>query len=274
MLAGLIVVALAVLIWPIVSRERRMARFWACGMLLSIIPVCATFPSNRLLLFVGLGGMGLLAMFLQAVFDRTAPRRSRWVRWPAYALVGIHLVIAPVGLALTAAFPTGPKALNDRLYVRTPLDESVANQDVIVVNAPSTAHAMYMPVMRALDGKPVPRRMRVLAPAVPSVEVRRLDDRTLAIRPADGYIGFAFDKLFRDERHPLNLGEQIQIAGMQVHITDLMEDGRPAEAQFRFDEPLEDSSFRWLQYKNGEFVPFTPPAVGKRIVLKASWLRG
>ena len=47
----------------------------------------------------------------------------------------------------------------------------------------------------------------------------------------------------------------------------LAEDGRPAEAEFTFDVPLEDPSLRWLHWKNLEFLPFTPPAVGGTRVL-------
>jgi hypothetical protein len=56
---------------------------------------------------------------------------------------------------------------------------------------------------------------------------------------------------------------------MTVEIMELTGDGRPAEAAFTFTVPLEDPSLRWLQYKNGSFVPFTPPAIGENMVLQS-----
>jgi hypothetical protein len=49
--------------WPLLRRSAT-ARFWGGGMALALVPACATLPANRLLFFVGLGGMGLLAEFL------------------------------------------------------------------------------------------------------------------------------------------------------------------------------------------------------------------
>jgi hypothetical protein len=41
-----------------------VARFWATGSLLALVPVCGMgIPSGRLLMFIGLGGMGLIAQF-------------------------------------------------------------------------------------------------------------------------------------------------------------------------------------------------------------------
>jgi hypothetical protein len=59
--AGLTV--LAALAWPLLRRERT-ARFWTLGMVLSLLPACATFPSDRLLVMSGLGGMALISIFV------------------------------------------------------------------------------------------------------------------------------------------------------------------------------------------------------------------
>ena len=46
-------------------------------MLVAVIPVCATFPLDRLLMFVGLGAFGLLVRFWHQVFAAETPRPSR-----------------------------------------------------------------------------------------------------------------------------------------------------------------------------------------------------
>ena len=72
----------------------------------------------------------------------------------------------------------------------------------------------------------------------------------------------------------MSLGQKVQLTGMTVEITRMTGDNRPYEATFRFDVPLEDASLRWLQFKNGAFIPFTPPAVGQKITLEAESLFG
>jgi hypothetical protein len=46
--------------------------------------------------------------------------------------------------------------------------------------------------------------------------------------------------------------------------------GAPATVRFRFDDALESPSRRWVQFLNGRFVPFTPPAAGESIELPAA----
>jgi phage baseplate assembly protein gpV len=59
---------------------------------------------------------------------------------------------------------------------------------------------------------------------------------------------------------------------MTVEILELTGDNRPAKAAFTFAVPLEDPSLRWMQYKDGSFISFTPPAIGESVVLQAEKL--
>jgi hypothetical protein len=272
-----VVVGLIIVMLPLVRRDA-MARFWALGMVLSLPPICATFPLARLLIFTGVGAMGLLALYFGQVFQfdgqsAPAPGGKRPKRIVALVLAGIHLGVAPMTLAMWTAYPMGDPKLTAQLLVRAPLDASVEQQDLIIVNAPSVGHAEYLPILRELNGQSVPRRTRVLAPALPSVTIRRPDERTLVVRPEKGYFAWRFDYLFRSERHPMPLGYKLKLTGVEVEVTGLLPDGRPAEATFRFAVPLEDPSLRWLQWKQGEFIPFTPPAVGQTVQLAPGQLK-
>lgn len=292
---------------------RRLLSFATVGMFLSVLPPCATFPSDRLLLFVGLGAMILVVSFLTAVFNPPLPPESdeptknagsegrgeggsTVAAHPAsplkgsgrfrhvlalslaYVFVAIHGFIAPIGLSLRAAYPVGPPLLHTRLYVRTPFDESVTEQTVVLVNPPSVIHACYLPALRELAGEPVPKRVRALAPGLPSVTVRRIDAHTLMVRPERGYLNLFFDRLFRNERQPLSLGQKITLSGMTVEVTELTADNRPAAAAFHFDTPLEDHSLLWLYWTEGRFRPWSPPPIGETVELRpdpsgVEWLR-
>jgi hypothetical protein len=253
---------------PLLRRDR-LARFWALGMLLATVPVSATVPGDRLLTFPGIGAAGLLAQFWAFVFGAPDAPAGRWWRVPAravaWSLVAVHAMIAPALLPLRAGNPLGPWWVEQRLYVRPDWDAPLEGRTVVVVNAPSPMHANLLVLRRELEGRSVPRRIRTLAPAMPAVTVRRLDERTLAIRPRGGYLRFALDRVFRSERRELALGEQVKLTGMTVTVTALTADGRPDEATFRFDEPLESPSLVWLCFRGDGFEPFTPPAVGREV---------
>ncbi len=85
-----------------------------------------------------------------------------------------------------------------------------------------------------------------------------------------------FDHLYRDIGEKFREGEQIRLSGLTAEVTALTDEGRPAEVVFTFDRPLEDPSYRWLQWKSGVYVPFELPAVGEllRLRLEHSWVAG
>lgn len=261
----------ALLLIPLL-KQNRTARFWALGMLLSVLPICAAFASDRLLSFVSIGAMGLIAEFVAFVFTKAdGLRRRLYWRVPAtllaVLLLFIHLVLSPPMLILRVARPMGPKAFVDSLKYMS-FDESIEKQDLVVVNAPSAFLAMTSLPAWASEGKPLPRHMRILASSqFDLVEVERIDERTITVRPRGGYLVTIFDKLFRGDQHRFSVGDRVELTGMSVEVTELTDRGLPGEAAFTFSVSLEDTSLRWLQYKEGKYAPFIPPAVGQSVEL-------
>lgn len=68
--AVVVLILISLILIPLFKKDA-VVRFWTTGMLLSIIPVCATFPSSRLLFFAGIGASGIIAQFLASWFDST-----------------------------------------------------------------------------------------------------------------------------------------------------------------------------------------------------------
>ncbi len=260
---------------PLLWRDQR-ARFWAAGMVLAAIPVCGTLPMDRLLTFAGIGAFGLLAQFFAFMFGdaRNLPA-NRWWRGAAYALawffVGVHVVLAPMCLPVRASSPLGPFWVGRRFYVQVPLGPEIGRKTLVVVNAPSPVHAGYLAFQQLSRGEPIPRHIRVLAPAIPAVTIRRLDRYTLEIRPRGGYLRWVLDQVFRNDRRPMALGEEVNLTGMTATVTALEADGRPAVATFRFDVPLESDSLVWLCFRGNGFEPFSPPAVGQETEIPFDW---
>lgn len=265
---------LGLLFWPLMRRDQ-IALFFATGMLLAVIPSCATFPMDRLLTFVGLGAFGLLVRFWYMVFAADAPR-PKFVLWRVVAvpvamlLLLLHVVLAPLLLTVRAKDPIGPRELINPCYVRVPLDESIEEQDLIVVNPPIPMFVSFCLFTYEHEGMPLPRALRTLAPGIVPMTVKRTDDRTIEAEPHAGYLLF-LDRLFRNERHPLQLGEEVYLDRMTATVLKITEDGRPQKVAFRFEAPLEDSSLRWLRSQAGEYVPWTPPPVGQEVILKTQW---
>ena len=260
---------------PLLKRDR-LARFWAAGMVFATIPVCATLPMDRLLTFAGIGAFGLLAQFFVFVFGHSGnavgiPLWRVTAGALAWFFMAVHAVWAPIALTYRAANPLGARWVEERLYVRTPLGPAIGQKTLVIVNAPSPVHAGYVAFLQVLSGKPAPSHVRVLAPAIPSVTIRRLDDRTLEITPDQGYIDFLLDRVFRSKRRPMVLGEEVKLTGMTARVTALTADRRPAVATFRFDVPLESKSLVWLCFKGEGFEPFLPPAVGRETGIGFDW---
>ena len=268
--------AILTLVFVPLLKRNRLARFWAAGMLMATIPVCATLASDRLLTFAGIGAFGLLSQFLAFVFGRSpsAPSTRLW-RVPAWALasffVVVHAMYAPIALPFRAANPVGPRWVWDRAYIQVPLGPAIGEKDLVVVNAPDPVQASYVAFQQLLKGEPVPRHIRVLAPAMPFVTIRRLDPCTLEITPAGGYIDFLLDRVFRSERRPMLLGQEVKLTGMTVRVRALTALGRPSVATFQFDVPLESDSLVWLCFRGKGFEPFSPPAVGRETSIPFDW---
>ena len=115
--------------------------------------------------------------------------------------------------------------------------------------------------------------------------------RTLLVRPEGGFLAplgnpqcgrgseqllfdwrcvfQASDRMYRDNT-PMTVGQRIPLLGVTVEITAVTDDGRPAEAAYRFTFALENPLFRWLQWKDGAYVPFVLPAVGETVTLSAA----
>ncbi len=271
-IAVVFIVLLTVVLIPLIWRQRTI-RFWAIGMVLSVLPICATFHSDRLLTFVGIGAMGIIAQFIHFVFDKTErqPKIFLW-RIPTLILTGIfilvHLIIAPLTLPVRASNTMLPKKYLDKLMLTEALDESVKEQDLVIVNPPITFLMLQSPMMWECNNQPMPRHLRILTSSLfQPVEVYRPDAKTLVVRPSYGFYTYVLDSLFRNEEHPFSVGDRVELTGMTVEIRKMTSFGNVAEAAFIFSVALEDPSLRWLQYKDNAFVPFTPPEIGQKVIL-------
>lgn len=261
-IAAAVVALFAALFAPLCRRDR-LARFFAVGALGAVIPVASTFPADRLLWFVGVGAMGLVARWLEL------RPRAGWATLVAALIVAIHLVAAPPLLALRARSMVTVSRPILRADQTVPPSKTLGSGMLVLVNPPSDLFAAYIVILRASRGEPLPIT-RWLATGTTDVAVTRLDERTLDVRPTDGFIPFVSERMLRRLDRPFCRGQRIALAGVEVTVVEVTADGRPAEIRARFDRALEDPSLRWLAWRKSGFSPWTPPPLGSRVVLPAT----
>jgi hypothetical protein len=260
-IAALTVALIVLVLWPLVRREAT-ARFFAVGSLAALVPICSTFPADRLLWFVGVGAMGLIAMWL------LSRPRGAWAALFAGGLVVVHVVLAPPLLALRSRSMLTVNRAIARADDSVPHGGAIAGRTVVLLNAPTDALAGYLPLRRAARGEPLPR-LRWLATGERAVEIVREDARTLRVRPDGGFVRFISEQMLNSPEHPPGLGTRVRLSDVEIDVTAVGKDGRPTEARARFDRPLEDPSIALFVWRDNRYQRVAPPPVGERMVLPA-----
>ncbi len=287
--AGVFLLLLLIVFLPLL-RKSRVALFWFTGMMLCILPICATSPMNRNLLFAAIGAFGLTAQFIGGLFLKESwiPKTRYW-RVPAWilclTLILIHLLLAMAGRI------TAPRTWSfafDTFYstVDVGSQPDIENKTVVVVNAPHPFLFLGLPVLRAHENKPFPQTTRILAPGFVPLEITRTGEKTLLVKAQAGnilstetsredfrpnfvYIYDESNSLFRPEDLPFRAGERVELSRMSVEVIDVDRAGQPVEVQFRFAVSLDDPSLSWLQWDwkksgFGSYSRFKVPAVGEK----------
>jgi hypothetical protein len=257
---------------PLFKRSAEM-RFFGLGALLATVPICAAFPFDRLLIFVGIGAMALVAGFLLFLVGGEAQARSKVWKLGAYSLATvwflIHVVIAPVLLPGRALLPSALDRVIGEVSATLPNDETWTQQTLVVVNTPDISFSFHVMARKASNQEPLPAYVRFLSHTDAQVIVERADERTLTLRWPAGLFARPIDRFFRGRRFPFSVGDEFHMTGFTARVTEVTEDGRPSSAQFEFAVPLEDASLRWFCWVGKGYTDFVPPRVGETRTLPA-----
>jgi hypothetical protein len=270
--AVIVTAVVAALLWPLLRKER-LARFWVLGMGLAMIPVCAAFPMDRLLVFAGIGAFGALAMLLESVgaWPWGPARGARWRRGAAWLLLIIHgPIAASLLVARTAALPLWGNIFSMGAEAG-PAEPEVAEQTFVFVNG-NDFPVVYTRLIRLIGGEaPAPRRVVQLGAMTTVNTVHREDERTLVITSRGGFLALYVDRLLASPERSFDVGERIERPDYLAEIRSITPDGRPSVVAFRFRTPLEHRGLRWLYWKDAELVEFPLPGVGEHVVVEASF---
>jgi hypothetical protein len=265
--------ALGALAWPVL-RSRPSARFWLAGALGAVIPVCATFPHDRLLLGPSIGGAALLAEVIEHNLSFGTWRGSRW---GVTVLMSLHLVAAPFVFSYRAATVGHLDGLLRAQDATLPHSASVREQTLVLLNPPLDPFAAYLAAYRELRGVPRPHALYWLATGVSELRVTTLDEHTLSIRPREGYLESSSQRLLRSPS-PGAWTTPLELREATFAVSSETEDGRPEELVVRFNKRLADPKLSFVRWAGPGYVPFEVPEVGRSVLVPAvdllSALRG
>jgi len=227
------------------------------AMVLSVLPVAAGFPMDRMVMFVGLGAFALLAMAMAARLDGEVahPRRVA-------TLAVFHLPLAGMMLLAKSATLSPLLGMLGAATEKLPLDRGLAERDLVILSGMEVLTA-HTPTSRALLGLPVPRRQALLVPAGTDFTVTRESPRVIRVDSEIGLFRAISEMLCRDKAMPK--GSRFDLDWYTVDVlADL--DGHPTSLRYTFDRNLDEPSFLWATYRIFDLDFVHPPGVGESVV--------
>lgn len=242
--------------WPRLAAQPQ-TRFWLLGAVLSLLPVCASAPTDSNLLFVGLGVSPALAMLFADFVEHTPV--SRWSRVLVGSLAAFNLVLAPLLLPPKCLFTRAMELVGAQADATIPSDRAVADKTLIVVSVAFDAHIPFIMGRRDFNGTPRPHQTRLLAVSAGEVAVTRVGDRALRVRPANGFFAAPMERMYNEPARRYRAGEVIEFPDMKVTIVEATGDGRPLAVEYSLAEPLESERWLWMKGQELGFVAWKPP---------------
>jgi hypothetical protein len=293
---ALVLLALLVLsVFPVLKSHRTSA-FWVIGLLGALVPLASGIPGNRNLGLVSLGVMGLTGQLFVDVAtmkktDAPAPPKLILLKIATPILLVLYLVVSPLLVASNPAV-TRMMSKTQASVVSFGSAPALARQHVYVINPPGTM--VYLPGLleRLLTDEPVPASFNYLSSGLTSVEIRRVDSRTITVTPDGGYtpppgpvvdeetgmvmhvheenVYRALEGLVYNPQNPMRVGQVVALTEFTVEVTDMTGDGRIASAVFTFASPLDDDRYRWLRWdkSTSTYEVVRMPPVGESTVYR------
>lgn len=237
--------------WLHPTPERRRIFVWALtGAAVAVVPVCASFLSERLTVLASVGVHILSAAVVLAAIERVEARRRHASSLIALSVCGLLLFgHGWVAVQSSAAKVDALRRFNQaglKLAEGMPVEDArAADERWVLLAAGDPMMLVYPPHLRSMAGHPRPGAWTVLCLAKGRLSMTRVSPNALEITAETGWMQTPLERFFRREDRPLLPGSSEGFDGMTVEVTQ-MDDGAPRTLRFTFDRPLHDPSLRFM----------------------------
>ncbi len=262
-------VAVAALAWMwLVARylgiwQSKALRFLAFGALLSLVPVCAAEPNDRLLLNAELG----LSAVLGTVFVRALDASGRnWsggrkaTRWLVWGLMGVHLVVFPVasvGMSVAMRHITAVASYDEPMSL--PDVPAASGKRILLINPPKAVFVGYYQTVRRFHGVENGLSLQALVSGDQFLHLQVLDAHRIVLRASKGF----GDEVTRDLRkQPMRVGDKVDTSAFEATVLSAKADGHADAVEMRFKERLDDPSLAFFVWTDHGYVPYLMPKAG------------
>lgn len=264
---AIVVVGAVILVLAPWLRRDRFARFWGLGVLLSLLPACGTFPEDRLLLLVGVGGSALIGRVVATLAGAPLEHHPRGTRVLGGAWIGLALVVSPLALPIRSlTMQRYQRRLERARESAFSLVHPPATQ-LVLLDAPDYYFSSMMLLTRMATPDPIPKHTLCLAGTLRRVHLRRVDPDSVEVRPERGFLSRPLDRLYRASAAPMHKGQSFFAGGAFITITDVDRRGEPTAARFHFNWRLDDPRLVWAVWKSGRYRRIRLPPVGRSIAI-------
>ncbi len=257
--------------------SNRMLYCFGLGSVLSLGPVLAAIPMDRLLVCSFLGGSVVLSFVLLGIGDTVRGRiegYGKWRRTGHFILAG-HLVLVNFILAPLITFGTRDilekAGENTERFVENIniSDEELHEREVVILHVPPSEAQMvawHLRVIMDYLGKPQPRGWSLLTVAPYDHILKRTGARSLELTVVDGEMLTSLpERLFRSPSEPLFTGAVVDAGVMSAEILE-SRGGFPSKVEFDFRDSLDSEHFIFLNWKDGALQKVKPPKLGESII--------
>lgn len=258
--------------WPSLGERDRIAVKWLVPAgILSLVPVIAAFPMSRLLLGPSLASSAVIAMVLRHWWTTRIKGHVRPAGVVCVLLTAQNLVFAPLAWPVQSLAVMVLERMAKRICIDAPLDDTrVAQQDVFLISSFDPVSIMYLPIMRRLEGRPMPGSWHGLSASPSSHIFTRVANNAFELEPEPEHgvlvQGLLADVL-RGSQFPFAAGDAVKIRNGRISVLEVVE-GRPRKIRVDCDKSLDDPSLVLLQFTDFSVRKFEPPAVGEARVLR------
>jgi hypothetical protein len=255
--------------WPgLDDSVKRGLRWMLAGSALSLIPVVAVFPSDRMLLVPGIGlAAGVATVMAYALWSWRTHRH--WLLIGAGGIFAVvHLLLAPI---LTVGIQTVlvKQSRQSLELAASPVVRDSRDTETILIFAPDHVVGLYLPLLTDYLEIPAPKSWRPLSIAPCDHRLRRTGPRTLELEVAEGGVMLrsVFEELYRSPENRLLPGAVVDRGLLRAEILESSDRG-PTRVAFHFDRDLTDQTLRFLVWLDGELRPAVLPDVGEEIFIE------